>query len=357
MQEAAAPESGGASSRQAAAEAHSRYLDGIAHELEAKFSQEKREAHIQFEEQKAQLRQEHTEKMAALRQQLEDKLIRQAADSKVQHAADRAEWESMLARRSSDSALFMYTVRGCEGPQLSGCVPRQIFQAEPDSALAHIYNGEWQYATDEQGRAVVNSNPAHWPLIMDWLSFGTVPSDPSPAFISECTYWQLNKLLDAVKPEGLAPAESSVVAAQAGSHHFEIKPICIDGNVGFILKGHILRFGQRYSLALDDKTSIRINFSALGRDWVLQLSQMVLRLRLLVGSPSTKEFVRFSFGDDAVKFCSSTKRLLSRDGDNTQASTRAVGFPTNEENGPKLRQPSILSLNGSMPITITMTMS
>ena len=53
-------------------------------------------------------------------------------------------------------------------------------------------------AKDEEGRTVVNSDPANWPLILNWLSFGTVPSDPSDSLLSECNYWQLEKLLAAI---------------------------------------------------------------------------------------------------------------------------------------------------------------
>lgn len=104
---------------------------------------------------------------------------RERADLQAQHDASKAEWEAMLARRSSDSDLFLYVVRGCEGLQTTGSVPRQAFEAEPNSALGHIYNGEWEYVRDEHGRAVVNSNVQHWPMILDWLSFETVPSHPT----------------------------------------------------------------------------------------------------------------------------------------------------------------------------------
>lgn len=67
--------------------------------------------------------------------------------------------------------------------------PHQVFEAEPDSALAHMYNGNWEYYKDNQGRANANSNPVHWPLILNWLSFGTIPTHPTEEFLSECSFW------------------------------------------------------------------------------------------------------------------------------------------------------------------------
>ncbi len=74
------------------------------------------------------------------------------AELRLQHAADAEEWERALARRNSNSRLFRYTVRGSGH---SGSVPLSIFQAEPDSVLAHMYAGEWDYTQDESGQAVL----------------------------------------------------------------------------------------------------------------------------------------------------------------------------------------------------------
>ena len=54
------------------------------------------------------------------------------------------------------------------------------------------YNGEWAYAMDEKGRALINSDPANWPYIVNWLSFGPVPPSPTPgavfvSWMSSCT--------------------------------------------------------------------------------------------------------------------------------------------------------------------------
>lgn len=127
--------------------------------------------------------------------QLEEAALHEKEQLMKQHEVVMEEAAEMTARRNKDSKQFTYTVRGHTTPALSGSIPHSIFEAEPGSALNAIYNGEWAYAKDDQGRAYINSNPAHWPLILDWLSFGSVPTHPSESFIAECQYWQLHNLL------------------------------------------------------------------------------------------------------------------------------------------------------------------
>ena len=100
---------------------------------------------------------------------------------KSQHALEASNWESALARHASDSNQIKFAVRGMRNHPSSFSVPRSIFQAEPDSALACCYGGDWEIAKDDEGWVFVNSDPANWLLILNWLSFGTVPSNPSKA--------------------------------------------------------------------------------------------------------------------------------------------------------------------------------
>lgn len=141
----------------------------------------------------------------------------------AEHAADRAAWETMLAHRDADAKQFLYTVRGSELPGLSGSIPHQVFEAEPESALALMYNGRWEYYKDNQGRAIVNSSPAHWPLILNWLSFGTIPDHPTAETLSECSYWQLTNLLEAIENKQSELAVSGVFlenGKEEDSHRF-----------------------------------------------------------------------------------------------------------------------------------------
>ena len=169
--------------KQEFASAHTRRLDAFSQQL------------------KAAVKKQTARDEARLRGELEAKFTQEKEGLVSQHQAAAAEWKTMLAQRNADSKQFAFSVRGGEGPHVSGSIPRHIFLAEPDSALAHIYNGEWQYAVDESGRALINSNPEHWPIILDWLSFGARPAKPTPAFIAECEHWRLSRLLAAMEPK------------------------------------------------------------------------------------------------------------------------------------------------------------
>ena len=91
----------GVDSRQAAAQAHARFLDSVTSDLAARYEAEKREACCKIEQEQAELR-----------KQLEADHSKQIADLEAQHRATAVEWEAMLARRNNDSQLFKYTVRG-----------------------------------------------------------------------------------------------------------------------------------------------------------------------------------------------------------------------------------------------------
>ncbi len=120
---------------------------------------------------------------------------------------------------SNGSKLFKFSVRGCCATSgLSGSVPHSIFLAEPASALAQAYSGQWDYAKDEEGRAVVNSDPDNWPIILNWLSFGTVPTNPTESLLSECRYWHLDRLLAAIDARS---SSSSRVQAIGDSNRFQ----------------------------------------------------------------------------------------------------------------------------------------
>ncbi len=127
----------------------------------------------------AQVRAECAQAAVSERLQLEENLKQQMAELTEQHEAKLGEMASQMARRNVDSKQFKYIVRGRQEPAMSGSVPASIFGAEPDSLLNRAYNGDWDYARDAQDRACINSDPAHWPLILNWLSFGAVPQDPS----------------------------------------------------------------------------------------------------------------------------------------------------------------------------------
>ena len=210
-----------------------------------------------------------------MRAQLDAKASQELANLQAQHDAAKAPWELMLAHQSSDSKLFKFTVRGAEGSS-SASVPWQIFEAEPTSALSKIYNGEWEYTTDDQGRAVVNSNPIRWQIILGWLSFGTVPSNPTPELISECKFWQLERLLTNVG------AEHSIQASPADdcdSHLFSI----VDSQNGFVAYGSISNWHQRLASVSKTKVVDHLGFAAFDREWSLDPQLHGMYLHMLKG--------------------------------------------------------------------------
>ena len=280
--------------------------------LKESFRNAQKQQAAQFRCEAAEKKTEHASALAEesrLRRALEGTCAEQISSMKALHEGDKAHWETMLARRNRDSKLFTFTVQGCEGPGLSGCVPRQIFDAEPDSALAHIYNGEWEYTTDDRGRAVVNSDPAHWPIIIRWLSFGTVPDDPTPQLISDCKYWQLNRLLTAIN------AARNGKTSQGGCR-FQAHRVALDGHYGFRAEACIPDFPQQLVQAANKRTWVTLPFKATGRDWVFKVNMRgAMDLQLAAGSALTIHQMRIDWG-------SSNKTLsCSADGSRLQMVT------------------------------------
>lgn len=219
-----------------------------------------------------------------------------------QHHAAMEEAGHMSARRSSETDQFTYCVRGSEGQHMQGSVPRSIFDAELDSVLARMYSGEWEYAKDDRGRALVNSDPVHWPFILNWLSFGAVP-DPScvsPAFLAECRYWQLDQLLeqlDAAKPSA-AHAVNDVETKKLisdGIHDFTLSLLDAQQQRGFILQGHFCNFLERRAAG-----SVQIEFKAYGCQWRLSFRAKNgrLALSLLQGPPVCCPGFKYWLGPD-----------------------------------------------------------
>ena len=293
------------------------------------------------------LQQEEIEKLGKLTTQPST----EHADLKAQQSAQAQEWESALARHDSDSKLFKYTVRGCDGPHLSGIVPLSIFEAEPNSALACMYNGEWEYAMDGKGRAIVNSDPDHWPIILNWLSFGAIPSTPSDSLLAECRYWQLNRLLAAIehKADGMGDDDAGMVQASKDSHHLRVKGTTSGCCKGFSVTGMIHHLPKRLSAAIDPANEISIPFTAVGRDWSLTLCQTGSCLLMLSGLQLTMVQLKMEWGSGAnaiVMECRREKVLHSES---------SWGWPCEAGEVERMMHPSMLSIQGSLQLTTTAT--
>ena len=242
-----------------------------------------------------QVRAECTKQHLLELQQLQQTFEKDKADLIKGYQAQLALAAGMKQQRQADSNQFQNIVRGIQEASMSGWVPCQIFEAEPDSLLNRLYNGDWEHARDNQGRAVINSDPGHWPLILNWLSFGAVPPSPSPAFITVCKYWQLTNLLDTIQQSAAAVAAAAEVQSiqeeSEGKHSFSVSSIVRGGRPGFSLAGVIHRF-KRHLYALGKSrwspdTQIGIAFEAYGQAWNLLISDVGLCMQLC-SSPSRK---------------------------------------------------------------------
>ena len=269
------------------------------------------------------------------------------AELKGLHEFEAKQWHNAMARLDSDSKLFECTVRGSSGPLLSGTVPRTIFQAEPDSALAQVYNGRWDYAKNEQGQAVVNSDPEHWPVIINWLSFGAVPSKPSDGLIAECRYWQLDRLLAAMHAD--PSSDASITQAAASSHHFTISPVTEDDNAGFTVNGMIHHLPLRLSAAVDFANRFIIVFAAAGRIWELSISQQSINLQMRSEPPITKAIWSMKLGPEAYAI----SRLCNQE--HLIGTEAALSWGLTAREAEMMMHPCMLSMDGSLQLEVTAT--
>ncbi|KAK9818771.1 hypothetical protein WJX74_002709 [Apatococcus lobatus] len=221
----------------------------------------------------------HDEAIAAKDQEREE-LVRQ-------HSAAMAAAEEMAVRRRQDSEQCAFIVRGSS--DMTGSIPRQIFEAEPNSVLNKIYNGEWAHAVDAQGRACINSDPAHWPLILNWLSFGSVPDQPTSAFIAECKYWQLDNLLAKMLTQQPAPPVIQSIEAKQTTSLSQFSKRARDG---FQLDCKVHDFVQRFAVSKHVDT----NFQAFGSVWRVIINEYGAYLQLTSGPPIKQALYSLTFG-------------------------------------------------------------
>lgn len=283
---------------------------------------------------------QHESALAATEQERQ-KLVKQ-------HEAAMAAAEEMAARRIQDSKQFVYIVRG--KAETAGSVPRQIFEAEPNSVLNKVYNGEWAHAVDEQGRACINSNPAHWPLILDWLSFGSVPSHPTASFIAECKYWQLDNLLgklEAQKPPPIIPVVPvNVEKSSSAEQTTSLTHIKEKGRNGFQLECEVHDFVQRFRA----NQGVEAEFRAFGSIWAIDINGQGSFLNLKSGPPFNRASWSIAMGMDEDKWVVVAEKL--RD---FLEEIGGWGFQWTAGRGAeKVQQYPYVNLKGSLHVTIWM---
>ena len=252
----------------------------------------------------------------------------------------------MAARRKQDSQQFMYTVRGHVTPELSGSIPRSTFEAEPNSVLNKMYNGDWAYATDGQGRACINSAPAHWPPILSWLSFGSVPAEPTTAFLDECKYWQLDNLLQKMVLQQKTAAEPAVIS-KVNDQFFSLRCTQHDGQDVLQVKGQINNFRKRYS----SKRHLEADFEAFGMTWRLLFLDGGVFLQLVDHSSSREaERACVSFGEDEQW----SLQPISWDNIRNPGGS-GWAWPGNDRAERLQRYPHV-GLNGALHVTLRLTL-
>ncbi|GAQ89201.1 hypothetical protein KFL_004960110 [Klebsormidium nitens] len=87
-----------------------------------------------------------------------------------------------------------------------GSLPRSVLASDPESHLYKMYGGEWDYARNAEGRAIVTCHPHRWAPIVEYLATGAIPAERDPALLAQARYWNLQGLvngLEALTPRGL----------------------------------------------------------------------------------------------------------------------------------------------------------
>lgn len=236
--------------------------------------------------------------------QAERAILQHQMEQLKAHAAELA---TFAKKRQQDSNQLKYIIRGQEST--SGSVPCSLFGAEPNSVLNKTFNGEWAYATDDEGRAVINSSAAHWPLILDWLSFGAVPASPTDAFVEECGYWQLDNLLQQIAQRTKPPDSPGLHVPPAASHirsehhFFSLTSNVWSGCHGYQLSGKIYNFCERFTatqVADPPTCSVCVGFKACGRQWELSIDNQGTFLERTAGPKVNSASFSISFGQDNV---------------------------------------------------------
>lgn len=163
--------------------------------------------------------------------------------------------------------------------------------------LNQMYNSDWQYATDSHGRACINSDPAHWPLILNWLSFGSVPDQPSTGFLAECRYWQLDNLLARLQQDtDMAAAAANSISISTPEHTFSISEVQEHDQAGFLLEGDIHDFVQQSARESPQESGAVTRFKAFGINWFWTINRLGIQLHSLDGPWIRPSHVQVSFG-------------------------------------------------------------
>ena len=119
------------------------------------------------------------------------------------------------ARRADSGDRFEY-VLAFNGQ--AGSVPRSVLASAPESILYKPFCGEWDYARDKDGRAVITCHPERWAAVLEHLATGAVPAERDPLLLEQARYWNLSRLVGGL--EALTPG---VIVLESDESHLEVR--------------------------------------------------------------------------------------------------------------------------------------
>lgn len=136
----------------------------------------------------------------------------------------------------------------------TGSISRSVLASDPDSLLYKMYGGDWDYARDEEGRAIVTCHPQRWAAVLEHLATGGVPAERDPLLLEQARHWNLTRLV-----EGLEALNPGVIVTNDADL------------MGFTVRCTFTSLTQQMSTGTK---SARLTFAApRGRWWAVRLCE------------------------------------------------------------------------------------
>ena len=203
----------------------------------------------------------------------------------------------------------------------------------------------------------MNSDPANWPIILNWLSFGAVPDKPTASLLSECRYWQLDELLAAIDGKSASASKFAIpsrmacgcASAAEDCHHFTVKAVTIDGKSGFTATGEIIHFPTHNACSFGP--TVKGADGATGSSWLVLADEFwagffppVYALR----APLTIRLLKIECG-------SGDRKVVKTATNECELKEKGMMFGWAAGVGGQLMHPRMLTVEGSLLLTVTAT--
>ncbi|GAQ86309.1 hypothetical protein KFL_002820050 [Klebsormidium nitens] len=134
-------------------------------------------------------------KNAALQQQMSEK--EKEHQKQVSGLLEDSKKHREECRRSEKERERFHYVLACNGQE--GSVPRSVLASAPESLLYKMYSGDWDYARDDQGRALITCHPQRWAAVLEHLATGAVPAERDPLLLAQARHWNLQRLVEGLE--------------------------------------------------------------------------------------------------------------------------------------------------------------